>query len=185
MTCKHCGAPITAGMKFCENCGNKVEIEETVSKVEETIERVQPEEVEVQEPVRTYSEQSASSNEAPKPAPEVKPASTGNGNQGFAIASMVCGIISILCCCCSGLGFITAVAALVLGIIAVNKQYDGKGMAIAGIVCGGIGLLIFILAMISRFTTNSLFNSYGSSIPGGIESIDDLTEELEDIFGDL
>lgn len=64
------------------------------------------------------------------------------GNNGFSIASMVCGILSLTCCCASILGGILAITAVVLGIIALRNKYDGKGMAIAGIITGGIGFLI-------------------------------------------
>ncbi len=64
------------------------------------------------------------------------------GKIGFSIASMVCGILSLTCCCASILGLILSVAAVVLGIIALRNKYDGKGMAIAGIITGGIGFLI-------------------------------------------
>ena len=73
--------------------------------------------------------------------------STG-GNSGFAIGSMVCGIISILCCCLTWVSLILAIAAIVLGIIALKYQYDGRGMAIAGIVTGGIGIFIWLIVLL-------------------------------------
>ena len=69
------------------------------------------------------------------------------GNIGVAIASVVCGILSLLCCCLTWFSFLLAAAAIALGIITIVKKYDGKGMAIAGIVTGGIGLLIFIISL--------------------------------------
>ena len=73
--------------------------------------------------------------------------STG-GNSGFAIGSMICGIISILCCCLTWVSLILAIAASVLGIIALKYQYDGRGMAIAGIVTGGIGIFIWLIVLL-------------------------------------
>lgn len=73
--------------------------------------------------------------------------STG-GNSGFAIGSMICGIISILCCCLTWVSLILAIAAIVLGIIALKYQYDGRGMAIAGIVTGGIGIFIWLIVLL-------------------------------------
>ena len=67
------------------------------------------------------------------------------GNIGVAIASLVCGILSLVCCCLSWFSFVLAVAAIVLGIITIAKKYDGKGMAIAGIVTAAIGFIIFIV----------------------------------------
>ena len=74
------------------------------------------------------------------------------GNEGgskvFGIISLVCGILAVLCSCCGWFGIVLAVAAIVLGILSINKGEDAKGMAIAGIVCGGVGLLIGIIVII-------------------------------------
>lgn len=72
----------------------------------------------------------------------------GNGNIGFAIASLACGILSILCCCFTVFSVIMGVAAVVLGIICICFKYDGKGLAIAGIITGGLGLVIWLFAII-------------------------------------
>ena len=72
-----------------------------------------------------------------------------NDSKVFAIISLVCGILSLLCSCCGWLGILIAVAGVVLGIISIKKEEDAKGMAIAGIICGGIGLLIAIIVIVS------------------------------------
>lgn len=69
--------------------------------------------------------------------------------KGFAIASMILGICSYLFCCCSGfISFFPSAAGLVLGIVSLKRNEDGKGMAIAGIVLSAIGILISIIAII-------------------------------------
>ena len=73
--------------------------------------------------------------------------STG-GNSGLAIGSMSCGIVYIVCCCLTWVSLILAIAAIVLGIIALKYQYDGRGMAIAGIVTGGIGIFIWLIVLL-------------------------------------
>lgn len=78
----------------------------------------------------------------------------GGGNIGFAIASLICGIVSLVCCCLTLFSAVLAVAAVVLGVITLCFKYDGKGMAIAGIATGGIGLVIVILAMIVSGTAS-------------------------------
>ncbi len=90
----------------------------------------------------TYSNPSAQYNSS-VPTAEV----VNGGNIGVAIASLVCGILSLVCCCLSWFSFVLAVAAIVLGIITLVKKYDGKGMAIAGIVTAGIGIFIFIICI--------------------------------------
>jgi hypothetical protein len=70
--------------------------------------------------------------------------------QGLAIGSLVCGILSIACCG----SVLTGIPAIILGIISMNKEkndpirYGGKGMAIAGIVLGSLSVLILFVYMI-------------------------------------
>ena len=78
------------------------------------------------------------------------PASSKGG--GFAVGSLVCGIISIL-------GFwsiITLIVALVgavLGIVNNAQENPNKGMAIAGIILSIIGFLLTIFYIIVLIAT--------------------------------
>jgi hypothetical protein len=84
----------------------------------------------------------------------------------LAITSMVLGIVSIPSCCCWFIGSPMAVAGLVLGIIAMGKikgnpqMYKGGGMAIAGIVCSAVALLLDLLAIFTTIDDN-LKSQYG------------------------
>lgn len=62
---------------------------------------------------------------------------------GFAIASLVLGIISLVISCL-GINIITGILALIFGIIHMVKYNTRRGMAIAGIVLGAISIVIFI-----------------------------------------
>ena len=53
--------------------------------------------------------------------------------KGFAVASMVLGLISLVLFC-TGINIITAILAIVFGIIHLVKQKQNPGMAVAGIV---------------------------------------------------
>ena len=74
---------------------------------------------------------------------------------GMAIASMVLGITSIvaLTCCC-GTGFIPSVLAVVFGHVAMYQirrsagRLEGSSMAVAGLVCGYIGLVMNLAAIL-------------------------------------
>jgi hypothetical protein len=71
------------------------------------------------------------------------------GSKGKAIGSMVTGICSIIPgCCWIWLGLPLAIVALVLGFLSRKNNEDGKGMAIAGIVCGIVGLVVVIINII-------------------------------------
>lgn len=85
-------------------------------------------------------------------------AKSGGGNIGVSIASLVCGILSILCCCATYFSLILAIAAIVLGILSIVKKYDGMGMAIAGIAVGGVAIVIdivfFLIAASSSYSAD-------------------------------
>ncbi len=72
----------------------------------------------------------------------------GNGNRGISIACLVCGILSLICCCGGWLGLILAAAAIVLGIISIKNNYDGRELAIAGLITGGCGMVLAIVMLI-------------------------------------
>lgn len=98
------------------------------------------------------------------PVVETQPAS-----KGFAIAGMVCGIVSVvLVCCFFPVAILCAIAGIVLSIIALKKR-QSKGMAIAGIITSAVAILISIIIVIitvvfsaSIFTEieNGTYNEY-------------------------
>lgn len=93
---------------------------------------------------------------------------------GLGVASMVCGICSILIICAVFTGAVIlaylapvlGIVAIVLGIVQIVKN-ESKGMAVAGIVCGAIGILIFVgiicigLYAISSGLYDEIMNQYG------------------------
>jgi len=69
---------------------------------------------------------------------------TGDSN-GYCVASLVLGVIGLPTMCF----FIPSVLAIVFGIVGmvqINRagQTKGRGLAIAGIICGAAGLLLFL-----------------------------------------
>ena len=80
-----------------------------------------------------------------------QPPVTGQGqNQTLAIVSLVCGILGL---CCGFLG----IAALITGYMAKNNvdtnpaEYGGRGLAVAGMILGGISIVLFIIGIIINF----------------------------------
>ena len=68
-------------------------------------------------------------------------------SSGLALAAMIIGIASFPLLCLLGLGVLTGILAVVLGIIALvsinkNPTQGGKGLAITGIVTGGIAVVL-------------------------------------------
>ncbi len=97
------------------------------------------------------------------------------GSKVFGIISLICGILSIICCCLSWIALILGVAAVVLGIISIKKQEDAKGLAIAGIVCGGVGIVIFIVVLIIGLAGGEALNSLDP------DSINEYVEQLQNL----
>ena len=83
---------------------------------------------------------------------------------GYAIASLVLGIVSVLCCCCccfaDTLGLILMGVAAVLAIVFAflsKKNTNGKmdGTAIAGLILGIVAILVllcFLVALVGVYT---------------------------------
>ena len=67
---------------------------------------------------------------------------------GVAIVSMILGILSILCCYLGAFNLITAIPSLILGIVTIVKKFAGKGMAIAGIICASIAIVLGLIITI-------------------------------------
>lgn len=77
------------------------------------------------------------------------------GTNGLAIASLSTGIIAFPFSCIPFLGYgsiFIAIAAIVMGVIAMKQTkqtgQQGRGMAIAGVVLGGVYLALFVIGLI-------------------------------------
>lgn len=73
------------------------------------------------------------------------PSQQPSGDYGLSIASMVLGVISIVLYCLPGVCFLCGIISIVFGGISVAGKKPGKGMAVAGLVCGIVGISFFIL----------------------------------------
>jgi hypothetical protein len=75
---------------------------------------------------------------------------------GLAIASLIVGILSLLCC-----GVILGPVAAIMGFISRNRiaqsggAVTGGGMAMAGLILGVIGFLLWIVILIIEAATFS------------------------------
>ena len=65
--------------------------------------------------------------------------------KGLSIASLCCGIAAFV-----GLGFflLPQLAAVILGHMALKREPSGKGMAIAGLVLGYVGIALTLLVIV-------------------------------------
>ncbi len=79
---------------------------------------------------------------------------TNQDGNGFAIASLVCGILSFLC-----FGIILAPLAIVFGCLARSKGCN-NGMSLAGIILGAAGLVFLIIGFIIGFAGGLMGSIY-------------------------
>jgi len=187
--CLNCGAEIADNVKFCTSCGKEVldagNVEPSVSMESDSTFGLgdAPE-----APVTSFEKITDAEEIAPEPIPSMDSSTTqseGTYSQSFtqsaqtfaeqpkdkpvlAIVSLVTGILSLICCCCcTYLGIALSIAAVVCGIIVLVQHMEGKGMAIAGICCGGVGFVLIVICMVM-----------GAAI-GSTEAIQDIIEEIE------
>jgi hypothetical protein len=72
---------------------------------------------------------------------------------GLAIASMICGILSLVFFCFCG-GLFLGIPAVICGHLSLNQlnasgnSQQGRGMAVAGLICGYLGIAFFIIMML-------------------------------------
>lgn len=74
---------------------------------------------------------------------------------GLAIASMICGILSLVLFCFCG-GLFLGIPAVICGHLSLNQlnapgnSQQGRGMAIAGLICGYLGIAFLIITMLGN-----------------------------------
>ena len=93
---------------------------------------------------------------------------------GYAITSLVLGIVSIACCCSSYISLVIAALAIAFYFINKNKTGTSSGMATAGLVCGIFGLVMAIFSIIVSFTSFSqdFLNEYMTMLESMLSDIE-------------
>jgi predicted Zn finger-like uncharacterized protein/prepilin-type processing-associated H-X9-DG protein len=91
----------------------------------------------------------------------------GPRTSGWAITSLVTGIVTIVLFCIPFLAQATGILAIIGGIVGLKRtapgnpaQAGGRGLAVAGLITGGIGLLISLL-----FVVPFMMGATGAFIP--------------------
>lgn len=83
--------------------------------------------------------------------------------KGMAIASMVCGICSLVFIWVPFLNIILAIIAVAIGHVQLSnikklpQEYDGRGMAIAGLATGYVTIGFVVLSLIIVLATGAAF----------------------------
>lgn len=91
------------------------------------------------------------------------PSEEKKSTSGLAVASMVCGILSIVfACCIPCMGIILSIVGLVLGIISQAKQKNG--FSLAGIITASFGLAFGIISSIIWLAVGGFMDFINSMI---------------------
>lgn len=96
-----------------------------------------------------------------------------NGTNGYAVASLVLGIISIPFGCCYGLGLIFSIISIIFGVVS-RKSNGGKlpGMSLAGIICSVLGIICSLFMIFAVIVTLSTYDFTNMDINEIINSIE-------------
>jgi hypothetical protein len=88
--------------------------------------------------------------------------------KGLAIASLITGIAGVFFSLFDGLGFLPSLAGVITGHLARKRQPYARGMWLAGMICGYIGLgisLIWIIVLIVIVVV-----AISAGVAGGLDS---------------
>ncbi len=100
-----------------------------------------------------------------------------NKTNPFSIASMICGILSILVCCCGFLSLPFGALGILFALLARRKGQSISGMSIAGIVTSAIGMVCGVAFLVLSFSgTLTLMNDPAYH--------DEMYDTMEEIYGE-
>ncbi len=129
MVCQKCGTPNADGCQFCVNCGAPLAAPQY-----QQPQYQQPQYQQPQYPQAPY--QQPQYPQAPYQQPPADP------GKGMAIAALVLGIISFFC-----FPAVTGLLGIIFGSVARSKGTRSGGMAMGGIICGIIGIVLWIIML--------------------------------------
>lgn len=139
MFCKNCGSEYNEGTSICERCGADL-----TSSAQPQWQQPQYQQPQYQQPQYQQPPYRQPQYQQTQPIP----------GRGLAVASMVLGILSFFCA-----AIITGLLAIVFGGASKAKGCK-SGMATAGIVCGIIGMSLWILMMVACDNVMSEYFEY-------------------------
>ncbi len=158
MTCKNCGASCADNDNFCISCGASLtESNQQDDSQQQTQAKTVPQQQVPSNPQsnaqqfeqQTFYRQPQYQYTPPMYQPPFQQPVVDTG-VGFAAASMVFGILSIFCMP----PIISSILAIVFGAVARSKG-SKNGMSTAGIICGIVGLVVFLVYFITVINTGS------------------------------
>ena len=107
----------------------------------------------------------------------IPPSNNTARGRGFAIASLVCGILGMLMCCCCVYWFnlILGILAVVFSVVSARQSKKIRGLAIAGLILGILALLIFVALFAFELWITGLSEAEFNAMIG---------DTIKDLFGE-
>lgn len=103
-------------------------------------------------------------------AKDVAPVAAPAPNNGFAIASLVLGIVSLLCCCCCNcLIPVTATLSIIFAIVS-KKGKPMNGMALAGMICSIVSLVLLAFSFAFLLLNPDVVAEFEQAFMEGLEA---------------
>lgn len=85
---------------------------------------------------------------------------------GFSVAALILGILSVFCCC---FGALFSILAIVFGAIALSRiaktKNSGKEMAVVAIVLGSIMLVLTLAGILASAVTGEITYDFDLDLP--------------------
>lgn len=92
-------------------------------------------------------------------AAAITPAGTIRKTNGFATTGLICGIASWIICCCYGMPLnIFGIVFSALALSQINQhpeRYEGRGLAVAGMVLSVVNLVFYLALLIWALATGN------------------------------
>lgn len=79
----------------------------------------------------------------------------------MGIASLVLGIVSLVCCC---FGSITSILGIIFGAVSLYRKKQNNGIAIAGLIISCVALVIWIISLIYSVSAGAYADDMYSSL---------------------
>lgn len=94
---------------------------------------------------------------------------------GFSIASLVLGILSLACCCFTYIPLVLGILGVVFAVIDKKTNSTMNGMATAGMVCGIVSIAIGVLSI----ALNLLFPADEEFMQEYMQFLEELLNSME------
>lgn len=121
----------------------------------------------------------------PVPPQQPAPAASAQPKSPLATSAMVIGIVAIVCAVIPGLSlvaFLPAIAATVLGIIALATKKPRRGRALTGVILGPIALVVaIIVSIVVIFATVNTIQDAGVPEDSALAEAEEATPDPEEV----